>query len=220
MLPDPSEAIVIRTSADVVTHTEPHAHHTGLCLIAPEDLRRLNAELPAMREFIRAVKEGPQHDKQYRLWLLTVYQDNAYTAKAEKLPAAWSELVGEVVREPFRDWLSSRTGVDLEGTALEVNVSLREPGDFRNVHRGKTDRALNVVFVLNEQWPADGGGTYELWKGKDATEPDRRIQPVPGGLYTVVPSETSWHSVAPVSTHVPGHLLTLALGYSRQTTRS
>lgn len=211
---------MIRTSADVVTHTEPHPHHTGLALIAPEDLRRLNTELPARSEFIRAVKEGPQHDKQYRLWLLTVYQDNAYTAKAQTLPAAWSELVAEVVREPFRDWLGARTGLDLTDTALEVNVSLRGPGDFRNVHRGKTDRVLNAVFVLSERWPADGGGTYELWKGRDAAEPDRRIQPVPGGLYTVVPSEASWHSVSPVSAHVPDHLLTLALGYSRHTTRS
>jgi len=215
VLPDSSEAIVIRTSADVATHTEPHVHHTGLSLIEPGDLRRLNAELPVMSAFTRAVKEGPEHDKQYRLWLLTVYQNSAYTPQADKLPAAWSALVAEVTRDSFRGWLSARTGVDLEGTALEVNVSLREPGDFRNVHRGKTDRAMNAVLVLNERWPQDAGGTYQLWTGKDAAEPVRRIHPVPGGLYTVVPSASSWHSVSPVSAHAPGQLLTLALGYSR-----
>ncbi|MEU7060686.1 hypothetical protein [Streptomyces sp. NPDC046197] len=71
------------------------------------------------------------------------------------------------MQDSFRGWLSSSTGVDLEGAALEVNVSLREPGDYRNVHRGKTDRAMNAVFVLNEQWPQDGGGTYDLWEARE-----------------------------------------------------
>ncbi|MFG2279485.1 hypothetical protein ACGFNQ_12425 [Streptomyces asoensis] len=211
---------MIRASAQVVTHAEPHVHHTGLHLIDAEDLRRLNAEPPAMSEFIRAVKEAPEFDKHYRLWLMTVHQEGRHTPKAEKLPPAWAELLDEVVQDSFRTWLSSRTGVDLEGAALEVNVSLRDPGDYRNVHRGKPDRAMNAVLVLSEHWPETGGGTYDLWESPDRDAPARSVLPVPGSLYTVVPSDASWHSVSPVAQDAPGSLLTLALGYSMPERRS
>ncbi|MEW2452159.1 hypothetical protein AB0896_32175 [Streptomyces parvulus] len=195
-------------------------HHTAFDLIRPEDLRRLNAEPPAMSEFVRAVKEAPKFEKQYRHWIMTVYRNGQYTSKAERLPPAWSELLGEVVQSSFRNWLSTRTEIDLEGTVLEVNVSRRDPGDYRNVHRGKGNQEVKVVLVLSEHWPDHAQGTYDLWDSPEAGTPVRSVQPVPGSLYTVIPSDTSWHSLSPVAHDSPGSLLTLTLGYSRPEKRS
>lgn len=93
-----------------------------------------------------------------------------------------------------------------------MNISLREPGDYRNRHRGKPDKALNAVFVLNEEWPRSGG-VYELWAADAGERPASVVEPVPGRMYTVVPSDISWHAVTPVTPEAPADLLTLSLGY-------
>ena len=210
---------MIRTSAAVITHTEPHKHHTGQGLIAPEDLRRLNAELPDERLFFRGVKEAPEFDKHYRFWGLNAYLSDEWTPQGAKLPAAWSELVTEVVQAPFRDWLSEVLGLSLRGAPQDVMIMRRGPGDYRSLHRGKAERATNIVLCLNEEWPEGGGGTYDLWASKDADGPVRSIVPVPGSMYTVIHSDASWHRVTPVREHVPAPLLTLALGFSKPDAR-
>lgn len=204
---------MIDTGRRLTTATEPFLHHTADDLITPQDLARLNSTLPPADSFTRYVKQGPQHAKEYRMWLLAVYEQGSPLPAAGQLPWAWAQLLTCAVSHEFRSWLSAQTHIDLSGHPLDVGIYRREAGDFQGRATGKPAKAMNLTLFLNQDWSADLGGENELWSSNKAIRPSRRIVPRGGSCSTVVQSATSWHSIAPVRAEAGHDRLTMTLEY-------
>ncbi len=179
---------------------DPFSFYFGGPIIAHEDLVRLNSELPARELYRHEIKVGEEHKKQYNMWRVAVFEQGGRTKAAERLPAAWVELLDELLANPFRQWLTNETGIDLAGKPVTVGLYIFENGDFTSVDNGKLAKALSVALYLNEDWVCEYGGNLDLWqsKGERGQTPARTFVPLGGNVCVCQFRETSWHSISAV----------------------
>ncbi|MFF7994632.1 2OG-Fe(II) oxygenase [Kitasatospora xanthocidica] len=159
-------------------------------------------------------RDDPKHEKQYRMNLFYLMLNNRRTAVADELPPAWASLLSDLTSSRFTDWLSAGTGVKLDGLFLDVGVYTHREGDYLSPHKDKTDKAITALLYLNEDWPTDGGGEFEVRaSGRSAERPVLSLPPRPGQFLAFVPTDRSWHSVSRVASGNPVTRLTVQVEY-------
>jgi Rps23 Pro-64 3,4-dihydroxylase Tpa1-like proline 4-hydroxylase len=192
---------MLKRTSDIQHAEEPFVWHLAKGLLSQEQLRALERERPGSRAGRRAVVEGSRRDKQYRMNVLTLVDQNARTPACDSLSPSWKALLDDLESEEFLDWLSKSTGVDLHGLPSEIGVYTYTENDYISLHKDKPTKALTAILYLNEDWPADGGGDFEVRaSGRSADAPVESVPPVGGQLLAFPPSDTSWHAVSKVRT--------------------
>jgi hypothetical protein len=134
----------------------------------------------------RAVAEFAEVDGR---WLNYVHMNERKFANRE--PASWGATLRQVLAElnspAFVDFVGALTGIDrlvaddsLEGGGLHRSLA----GGFLNIHadftvhpkRREWRRRVNLLLYLNADWPAEYGGSLELWS-KDMKRREQAIAP-------------------------------------------
>lgn len=192
---------MINSAAVLQRLDEPYVYYTADGVVSPDDLRRLNAELPDLGIFDRRIKQGSQHRKEYNMWRCEPAEDGRRTEVAHKLPAAWSELVDSTLSAEFREWLTAGTGVDVRTVRATTGLYVFEDGDFTSIDTGKTEKALSFGLYLNEEWQREYGGAFQVFTHKaPGAEPVHSLVPVGGRCVTMTPTESTWHRIERVDT--------------------
>ncbi|WP_329576584.1 2OG-Fe(II) oxygenase [Kitasatospora sp. NBC_01250] len=204
---------MIRIEQEFEQITEPFAIHLAHGVLTDEQIRTLFATAPV--EGYDPVKvTDPDHDKQYAMQLLYLQEHNEPRPAAAGLSPAWAELLASLRSEEFVGWLERGTGLQLRELPTDIAIYTYRSGDFISVHKDKPYKAITAILYLNPEWPADGGGDYEVRSSADPSVPPvRRIPPTGGQLLAFPPSEVSWHSVSAVSDSVDQTRLTVQLEF-------
>jgi 2OG-Fe(II) oxygenase superfamily len=167
-------------------------------LVGPAQARRLYESRP--RPSKRITRSELSHEKQYAMSLLYLVENGRRNPDAHLEPE-WEALVGDLTGSAFADWLEAGTGLGLHHLVTDIGMYTHEDGDFISVHKDKPSKALTAILYLNEDWPHDGGGHYEVRRSPDPDEaPVRTIAPEAGQLLAFPPTDRSWHAVGPVTT--------------------
>jgi len=179
---------------------DPFSFYYGGPLLSREDLERLNADLPTRELYRHEVKVGTEHKKQYNMSRVAVFEQGAKTKTAARVPAAWAQLIDELLADKFRQWLTKETGIKLADLPVTIGLYIFENGDFTSVDNGKLAKALSVALYLNDDWACEYGGNLHLWHAKDgaAQIPAQTFVPLGGHVSVCRFGETSWHSIGAV----------------------
>ncbi|MET8760685.1 2OG-Fe(II) oxygenase [Lentzea sp. NPDC004782] len=192
---------------------EPFTHYTTGPVIPSQDLKRLNAELPAEDLYRRQVKEGREFDKNYQMWLFDLAEDSLRLPATERLPQAWSELVDSLLSKEFTEWASDGLGIDLAACPLTLGLYRYGDRDYTTVSTAKLTKAMHWALYLNEDWAPEFGGRLNLWSARDAAEPAVEITPAGGTCAMFAPTEHTWHNIGKVTTGGQVERLTIMLEY-------
>jgi SM-20-related protein len=177
---------------------DPFVLHLAQNLLDHSRLRSLYESTP--RGTKRIVRTEASHEKQYAMNLLYLVENDARN-RAAALTSEWSELLDDLESSAFREWLEAGTGLRLRHLPTDIGVYTHDDGDFITVHKDKPTKALTAVLYLNDRWPEDAGGHYEIRRSGDGREaPVRTIPPSGGQLLAFPPTQSSWHAVSPVTT--------------------
>lgn len=180
-------------------------------LLDPARARRLYETRP--RGTKRIVRSELSHDKQYAMNLLYLLENDQRNPDAD-LDPEWESLVDDLTSSEFMNWLESGTGVSLRGLTADIGMYTHGDGDFISVHRDKPNKALTAILYVNEHWPHDGGGLFEMHSTSNRDKvPARTIAPRAGQFLAFAPTDRSWHAVGPVSTGGALTRLTVQLEY-------
>jgi SM-20-related protein len=179
---------------------DPFQFFFGGPIIGAQDLIRLNAELPARELYRREIKVGPEHKKQYNMSRVGIFEQGVKTETAAHLPAAWAELLDELLSAGWREWLTNETGIELTDKPVTIGLYIFENGDFTSVDNGKLAKALSVALYLNDEWSCEYGGNLEVWRTKDepGQTPAQIFVPLGGNVSVCRFGESSWHSIGAV----------------------
>jgi Rps23 Pro-64 3,4-dihydroxylase Tpa1-like proline 4-hydroxylase len=192
--------------------TDPFQVHLAHDVMPVEVVRSLYAAAPLDRTG-QIQQTDPQHEKQYKMNLLYLVRDGK-PARDVTPDQAWGDLVTELLSDRFTTWLEAGVGLSLGALPVDIGMYTHVDGDFISVHKDKPNKAITAILYLNERWPAEYGGQYEVRASKDpAAEPVRRIPPRPGQVLAFPPTDRSWHSVSKVTTGGAATRLTVQLEY-------
>jgi SM-20-related protein len=192
---------MLNLSDDLRHSHAPFTWHLATGLLNTEQLRELERERPAADTGRRAVVEGTRREKHYRMNVLTLVDGNVRTQAADSLSPSWKALLDDLESDEFMDWLCRVTDLDLRGLPSEIGVYTYHRGDYISLHKDKPTKALTAILYLNEVWPAEGGGNFEVRaSGRSADAPLESVPPLGGRLLAFPPSDTSWHAVSRIET--------------------
>lgn len=177
--------------AEAYANASPFPHMVFDDFFNPEELRLLAAEFPELGK-----QEG---DINY-----INPNENKFASKGEsRLGDRARALVHLLNSEPFLLFLQNLTGIKeklipdpyLEGGGYHQI----KPGGFLKVHVDfhkhrdmQLDRRINVLVYLNENWPEEYGGHFELWE-KDMSACAVRVAPLFNRLVVFSTTDYSWH---------------------------
>ncbi len=204
---------MINKIAEFRRHGSPFTHHTMESVIAPADLARLTARPPARELYRRLVKEGPRHVKNYRVWLLVLFEHGERTAAARHLPPAWAELLDSLLSPDLATWASDGLDRDLTTFPMTVGLFRYGDGDHQTVGTGKASKAVHWVLHVSDGWSPGFGGELHLWRAGDDTVPARSIPPLGGTSVLFTPHDATWHSIGEVTSGSRYERLTIVLEY-------
>lgn len=120
----------------------------------------------------------------------------------EAMPPAIRSVIQHFNSQVFIEFLESLTGIrglipdpHLAGGGLHQiprGGTLKIHADFNKHGRLHTDRRLNVLLYLNEEWQDEYGGFLELWD-RDMTKAVVRVAPVANRMVVFETTSTSYH---------------------------
>lgn len=193
--------MMINYSAQVKHTYEPFTWHLATGVLQQGQIRELEHEKPSADSGRRAIAEEERREKRYRMNVLTLVAGNARTKAAATLAPSWKALLDDLESDTHLAWLSEAVDIDLRGLPTEIGVYSYTKGDYISLHKDKPAKALTAILYLNERWPADGGGHFEVRaSGRSADRPVESVPPVGGQLLAFPPNDTSWHSVSSIET--------------------
>ncbi|HUQ56472.1 2OG-Fe(II) oxygenase family protein [Lentzea sp.] len=204
---------VLNTEVRLKRLDQPYTYYTATDLVSPADLRRLNADIPADELFKREIKVGAQFPKQYNMSRFTAREDGARTEPGRKVGPVWSELFDSIESDEFRGWLSEELAMDLDGLSLVIGVYKFGNGDYTTADTGKAAKKVSFGLYLNEDWTAEEGGVFQVWKNKTDSAPAAEFIPLGGRGAIVCPDATSFHSIGSVHTTDDRFRLSLMIEY-------
>jgi SM-20-related protein len=204
---------MIDTARELELIEEPFTVHLAQGLLTRDQVDELYAGAP-MQKAEQIARTDPDYEKQYRMNLLYLVRDGKPTEETRTLSPAWTTLVKDLLSDEFTEWLEAGTDLDLRDLHLDVGIYTHVDGDFISVHKDKPNKAITAIVYLNNDWPQENGGAYEVRACSDpAEEPVRRIYPRGGQFLAFPPTDTSFHSVSKVHTGDTVTRLTVQLEY-------
>lgn len=203
---------MINPTRDVRHSNEPFTWHLAAGLLTAVQLRDLEHGQPTVG-ISRKVVEGIPREKHYRVNVLKLLDPSGPVAATESLSPAWRDLLRDLESDWFTDWISQATNLDLHGLPTQIGFHTYTYGDYVTPHRDKQNKALTAILYLNERWPVDGGGHFEVRRsGSLQDSPVTTVLPLGGQLVAFQPTPSSWHAVSRVDTQHADRL-TLVLEY-------
>lgn len=130
--------------------------------------------------------------------------ENKLASKGEgRLGESARELVHLLNSQPFLEFLQNLTGIKealipdpyLEGGGyhqIKPGGFLKVHVDFHKHRMMNLDRRINVLVYLNEDWPNEYGGHFELWE-KDMSKCAVKIAPLFNRMAIFSTTDYSWH---------------------------
>ncbi|WP_058041739.1 2OG-Fe(II) oxygenase [Streptomyces roseifaciens] len=188
---------MLRTTVAFTKAREPIAAHVATDLLSESDIRELDAAYPSDDRFEKVVFSNQV--KRFRLGALWLSRDGGRLPAADRLPAVWSRLLDDLDGPEFTARLSEVTGMELAGLPRDTGLFTHAEGEFISLHHDEPEKALTVVIYFNRDWPAEGGGHFEIRASHNpATAPVRSLPPAAG---TAVAFDSSvWHATSTVTT--------------------
>ncbi|MEU2065750.1 2OG-Fe(II) oxygenase [Streptomyces anulatus] len=189
---------MLALDSDLTERTSPFQLFVGRNLLTAQQLRALSESAPTTRVEKISV-EDPQHEKQYRMNLLSLIEAEVETEHVRALPAAWRVLLDDLRGEEFTTWLEQSTGIKLTGLPRSIGLYTHRNGDFLSVHKDKPTKAITAILYLNDRWPNEAGGRFQCFTTGDSNvEPTVELAPVGGQLLAFKPTDHSWHAVSEI----------------------
>lgn len=200
-------------SVELTEQTYPFQLFAGKDLLGRDQLAELAANAPT-RSTTKIAVDDPQHEKQYRMNLVSLVEAEADTGHVGSLPENWVLLLKELRGDDFTRWLEAGTGIRLSGLERSIGLYVHRNGDFLSVHKDKPTKAITAILYLNPEWPAEAGGRFQCFASSDPeASPVSEIAPAGGQLLAFKPTDQSWHAVS-VITHPTGEeRLTVQIEY-------
>ncbi|WP_327327074.1 2OG-Fe(II) oxygenase [Streptomyces sp. NBC_01210] len=191
---------MFNTDARFMRVESPYEVHLAQNTLTREDVARLYATAP-MDQTTPITRTDPRHEKLYRMNLVYLMVNNQKSRIVDSLSEEWKSLYADLAGDEVTRWLSEGTGIKLDGLSLDIGVYTHVDGDFLSAHKDKPNKAVTALLYLNEDWPSNAGGEFEIRvSGDHQTPPVFSIPPRPGLVLAFPPNDQSWHSVSPIST--------------------
>lgn len=156
----------------------------------PEFLKQVLAEFPDLSE-----RNAQHYENAF---------EKKWAGKGESFFGSNTRLLMHFLNsEPFLHFLQKLTGIKetligdpyfIGGGQHEIKRGglLKVHVDFNKHPLLQLDRRLNVLVYLNEEWPEQYGGHFELWS-KDMQRCEKKILPVFNTLAIFSTTDTSYH---------------------------
>jgi lipopolysaccharide transport system ATP-binding protein len=138
------------------------------------------------------------------------------------LSPAWRALAADLLSDDYRAAVARTTGLDLSSALMEVNVISYGPGSWLGPHVDLKEKIATHILYFNETWDARDGGCLNILRSRDPADLAAQIPPLVGNSSLLVRSDSSWHSVSPVTAdsararrslniifHLPGSVSTM-----------
>ncbi|MFI5617206.1 2OG-Fe(II) oxygenase [Streptomyces sp. NPDC051567] len=204
---------MLNLNATFVHMDSPYTLHVAQNTLTKDEATDLFTTAPIDR-ITTISRTDPTSEKQYRMNLTYLMVNGKEARTAHMLPAPWRTLFDDLVSDRFTRWLSAGTGIELGGLSRDMGIYTHVDGDYISVHKDKPEKAITAILYLNDSWPSDGGGEFEVRMSADAGEPPAlSLPPRPGRLLAFPPTDSSWHSVSTVRTDGGRPRLTVQLEY-------
>ncbi|MGK4580698.1 2OG-Fe(II) oxygenase [Kitasatospora sp. HPMI-4] len=179
-------------------------------LLTRDDLRELNRTQPDEDRFTKVVVDNPV--KRFQMGSLWLSRDGERLPAAEELAPVWSELLDELRGEEFTRRLGAELDLDLWSLPRDIGLFTHAPGEFISPHHDEPEKAITAVLYFNQDWPADGGGHFEVRETRDPRQaPFRSLAPTAGTLIAF--DSSVWHATSAVT--APRTLRAAVLEYWR-----
>ncbi|HEX8627567.1 MAG TPA: 2OG-Fe(II) oxygenase, partial [Catenuloplanes sp.] len=91
------------------------------------------------------------------------------------------------------------TGLDLTDAILKVAFYRYGPNCWFGPHRDDERKFVSHIIYCNPNWPTDAGGHLLINRTNNMDDVHSKVAPQAGTSVVVVRSDTSWHSIEPVS---------------------
>lgn len=140
----------------------------------------------------------------------------------EGLGPAWRALTADLLSDAYRAAVSRTTGLDLSEALMEVNIISYGPGSWLGPHVDLKEKLATHILYFNEMWDPRDGGCLNILRSRDPADLAAEIPPLIGNSSLLVRSDSSWHSVSPVTAdsararrslnvifHLPGSVSTM-----------
>jgi SM-20-related protein len=165
--------------------------------LKPEDAERLIDTFP-VDDFWRLSHDDGEKSYTYSARPLVILGDDRPTDLAP-LPAPWDELVADLLSPDYRDSLSEALAQPLDDAPMEAAVWRWDREAELGPHRDLPEKLVTQVFYLNAGWNPWWGGCLRILGSEDEHDLAAEIQPAAGTASILVRSDSSWHSVSPVT---------------------
>ncbi|QNP71077.1 hypothetical protein IAG44_17630 [Streptomyces roseirectus] len=181
-------------------HTSPFVWGAVRGTLREPALGRLVEEFPGAG-FTRTERpSGRPGEKGYRTDnLALVADDEAVEAGFRQLTPLWRDLVRTLMSAGYRRTVGELIGRDVSRARMEVRAVRYSAGAWIDPHTDRTDKLVTQTWYFNADWPAANRGEFQVLGSSAADDVVERVLPLAGESIVLCPSESSWHSVAPVS---------------------
>jgi hypothetical protein len=205
---------MLRTDARFVQTDDLIAAHIAEGILRDSDIRELDATYPATAQFDQVVVAN--RVKRFQLSVQWLSRDGKRLEAADRLSAVWSRLLDELDGDAFIERLGSVVDLDLTDLPRDVGLFTHEKGEYISLHHDEPEKALTVVLYFNQNWPADGGGHFEVRVSHNpTTAPVQSLAPDAG---TMIAFDSSvWHATSTVTTQRTLRALVLEFWRERRT---
>ncbi|MFM9449322.1 2OG-Fe(II) oxygenase [Streptomyces acidiscabies] len=181
-------------------HSSPFVWGTVRGTVRQPALGRLVEEFPDTG-FTRTERTGGRPgEKGYRTDnLALVADDEAVEEGFRRLTPLWRDLVRTLMSADYRRTVGELTGKDVSRARLEIRAVRYPAGAWIDPHTDRADKLVTQTWYFNADWPAANQGQFQVLGSAAPDDVIQRVLPLAGESIVLCPSESSWHSVAPVS---------------------
>jgi hypothetical protein len=125
------------------------------------------------------------------------------------LDGEWQAVAQQIQSDEYRSAVAAAINQDLSGARVEATLWRRNTGVGVDPHLDLPDKILTQVFYFNTDWTSDFGGCLRILRGPEPEDICEELSPILGSMVILVRSDSSWHSVTPVSSAAPGPRLSM-----------
>ncbi|GGZ57690.1 2OG-Fe(II) oxygenase [Streptomyces subrutilus] len=188
---------MLRHDAHFVQTDDLIAAHIAEGILRDSDVRELDATYPALDSFEKVVVSN--RVKRFQLSIQWLSRDGKPLDAAGRLSAVWARLLDELDSERFIARLGAVVDRDLSTLPRDIGLFTHAKGEYISMHHDEPEKALTVVLYFNQDWPADGGGHFEVRVSHNpSTAP---VQSLPPDAGTMIAFDSSvWHATSTVTT--------------------
>lgn len=185
-------------------------------LLPESDARRLEEEFPAEGFTLTERPSGTAGGKGYRTRnLKLVDASEPVPDNVARLSRSWRALLDGLLSDEYRAALTALTGWPLDDCTLEVRAVRYGAGSWIDPHTDRADKAVTQTWYFNSGWRRDWEGALRILAGPSEESVVEEVLPRLGDSVVLVPSRTSWHSVAAVADTATDDRRTLLVHFVR-----